>query len=93
MDGLVTSSLLAVTAPGTMGLAIFGAVIGCGLVVIGAARGLGSIGSKATEAIARQPEAGGRIFLTTVITAAMIEGFTFFALLICFMTVFWMRGT
>ena len=93
MDGLVTSSLLAVAAPGDVGLAIFGAVIGCSLVVIGAARGLGSIGSKATEAIARQPEAGGRIFLTTVITAAMIEGFTFFALLICFMTVFWMRGT
>jgi F-type H+-transporting ATPase subunit c len=93
MDGLLTSSLLAVTAPGDMGLAILGAVVSCGLVVIGAARGLGSIGSKATEAIARQPEAGGRIFLTTVITAAMIEGFTFFALLICFMTVFWMRGT
>ena len=93
MDGLLTSSLLAVTAAGDAGLAIFGAGIGCGLVVIGAALGLGAIGGRATEAIARQPEAGGRIFLTTIITAAMIEGFTFFALLICFMIVLWMRGT
>jgi F-type H+-transporting ATPase subunit c len=93
MDGLITSGLLALTAPGDTGWAVFGAAITCGVIIIGASYGLSTIAGKAVEAIARQPEAGGRIFLTTVIAAAMVEGFTFFALLICFMTVFWMRGT
>ncbi|MEN8128085.1 MAG: ATP synthase F0 subunit C, partial [Planctomycetota bacterium] len=35
------------------------------------------------EAIARQPEAGGRIFTTMIIAAALIEGVTLFALIIC----------
>ena len=34
--------------------------IGAGLVVIGAGIGIGQIGGKAMEAIARQPEATGR---------------------------------
>ena len=36
------------------------------------------------ESIARQPEAGGRIFTAMLLSAALIEGFTFFALLIQF---------
>ena len=36
------------------------------------------------EGIARQPEAGGRIGTNMIIAAALIEGFTFFALVICF---------
>ena len=37
----------------------------------------------AMEGIARQPEAGGRIGTNMIIAAALIEGFTFFALVIC----------
>ena len=57
--------------------------VGIGLVVLGAARGIGMIGGSAVESIARQPEAGGRIFTSMIISAALIEGFTFFALVIC----------
>lgn len=74
-----------------MSLAILGAAIGCGLIIIGAAFGIGLIGGKAVESIARQPEAGGRIFMTTIIAAALVEGVTFFALLICFLAVFWLH--
>ena len=65
------------------GVAGLGAGIGAGLVVMGAGKGIGNIGGKAVESIARQPEAGGRIFTSMIITAALIEGFTFFALVVC----------
>ncbi|HEX8914990.1 MAG TPA: ATP synthase F0 subunit C [Humisphaera sp.] len=75
------------TAPGSVfdakGLAVLGACVGAGLVIIGAGRGIGSIGSHAVESIARQPEAGPRIFTTMIISAALIEGATLFALVIC----------
>ncbi len=68
---------------GDKGLAILGAAVGCGMVVIGAARGIGAIAGNAVESIARQPEAGGRIFTSMIISAALIEGFTFFAIVVC----------
>ena len=72
-------------------LAIFGAMIGCGLIIVGAATGIGMIASKAVDSIARQPEAGGRIFTSMIVAAALLEGVTFFALLTCFLTVFWLK--
>lgn len=60
----------------------FGIALGAGLVVIGAGKGIGMIGSKAVEAIARQPEARPGIFTTMIVSAALIEGFTFFALVV-----------
>ena len=60
-----------------------GAGIGAGLIVIGAAKGIGHLAGQAMEGIARQPEAGGRIGTNMIIAAALIEGFTFFALVIC----------
>jgi len=68
---------------GEIGLGILGASVGCGIVVLGAARGIGQIASNAVESIARQPEAGGRIFTSMIISAALIEGFTFFGLVVC----------
>jgi F-type H+-transporting ATPase subunit c len=73
------------------GLAVLGAMIGCGLVIVGAGVGIGLIGSKSVEAIARQPEVAGRIFSTMIIAAALIEGVTFFALLVGFLAVFWSK--
>lgn len=65
------------------GLALIGAGIGAGLAGVGGGIGIGAIGGRACEAIARQPEAGGRIFTTMIISAALIEGFTFFAMVVC----------
>lgn len=65
------------------GLAFFGAGIGAGLVALGAAFGIGKIGSAAMEAIARQPEAGGRIQLAMIIAAALIEGVSLFGVVVC----------
>ena len=81
-----------ILAAADSGLGIMGACIGCGLTIIGGGVGIGLIGSLATGAIARQPEAGGRIFSSMIIAAALVEGVTFFSLLICFLTVFWMKG-
>ena len=66
------------------GLAIAGAGIGMGLAGIGGGRGIGQIGGQAVEAIARQPEAGGRIGTNMIIAAALIEGFTFTAIILAF---------
>ena len=65
------------------GTAVVGAGLGAGLVVIGAAKGIGHLAGQAMEGIARQPEAGGRIGTNMIIAAALIEGFTFFALVVC----------
>jgi len=65
------------------GIALIGVGIGAGLAGVGGGIGIGAIGGRACEAIARQPEAGGRIFTTMIISAALIEGFTFFAMVVC----------
>lgn len=65
-----------------MGFAIGGLVIGVGLVIIGAGFGIGKIGAAAAEGIARQPEASGKVQSAAIVLAALIEGATFFALII-----------
>ena len=55
---------------------------GAGLVVIGAAMGIGKLASSAYESMARQPEVAGNIQTAMIIAAALIEGFTFYALYI-----------
>ena len=55
-------------------------VVGAGLAVIGAGIGIGMIGGRAMEAIARQPEAYGKIQTAMLIAAALIEGIGFAAL-------------
>lgn len=73
----------ATTMIGDKGLAQLGAGLGAGLVTLGGGLGIGRIGGQAMDGIARQPEAGGRIGTNMIIAAALIEGFTFFALVIC----------
>jgi F-type H+-transporting ATPase subunit c len=74
----------AVEAPAipSAGLIGLGVGIGLGLIIIGAGKGIGMIGSHAVDAIARQPEAGGRIFTSMIIAAALIEGATLFAIVV-----------
>lgn len=74
----------AVAATPTNNLTILaGAAFGAGLVMIGAGYGIGKIGSCAVESMARQPEVAGSIQTAMIITAAMIEGVTLFALIVC----------
>jgi F-type H+-transporting ATPase subunit c len=56
---------------------------GAGLVVIGAGYGIGKLAASALESMARQPEVAGNIQTAMIIAAALIEGFTFYALFIC----------
>ncbi|MGE5355167.1 MAG: ATP synthase F0 subunit C [Deltaproteobacteria bacterium] len=58
--------------------------IGMGLAVIGAGLGIGWIGSKAMEAIARQPQAVGDIRANMILMAALIEGAALIALVLAF---------
>ena len=60
-----------------------GAPVGAGLVILGAGLGFGRIGAAALEGMARQPEAAGSIQPAMIIIAALLEGATFFALLVC----------
>ncbi len=55
-------------------------IVGAGLIVIGAGIGIGRIGGSAMDAIARQPEATGKIQTAMLIAAALIEGIGFAAL-------------
>ncbi len=64
------------------GLAGVGAGLAAGLGVIGAGIGIGIIGGKSVEAIARQPEMAGRIFINMILTAALVEGVALFAVIV-----------
>ena len=67
---------------GNAGIGVAGVMIGVGILVVGAAKGIGHIGGSAVESIARQPEAGGRIFTNMIIAAALIEGIALIAMLV-----------
>ena len=56
--------------------------IGFGLAVFGAGIGVGYIGGKAMDAIARQPEAVGDIRANMLIMAALIEGVALIAIIL-----------
>jgi F-type H+-transporting ATPase subunit c len=57
--------------------------LGVGMTLIGAGWGFGRIGAAALESMARQPEVQGRIFTTMLLIAALLEGATFFSLIVC----------
>jgi F-type H+-transporting ATPase subunit c len=63
--------------------AAVGAGIGAGVTIIGAGYGFGRIGSAALESMARQPEVAGRVQTAMLIIAALLEGATFFSLIVC----------
>ena len=64
-------------------LAHFAAGIGAGLSVIGGAAGIGRLAAAAMEGSARQPQAAGDIRNAMINSAALIEGATLFALVVC----------
>lgn len=70
------------------GLAKIGAAMGAAGTALGAAMGIGRIGSSAMEAVARQPEAAGDIRSNLIVSAALIEGVAFFAVVVCLLILF-----
>jgi F-type H+-transporting ATPase subunit c len=65
----------------------FSPSIGAGVIMLGAGLGIARIGAAAVESMARQPEASGDIRGGMILSAALIEGATFFALLVCLLAV------
>jgi F-type H+-transporting ATPase subunit c len=63
--------------------AAVGAGLGAAITIIGAGWGFGRIGAAALESMARQPEIAGRIQTAMIVIAALLEGATFFALIVC----------
>jgi F-type H+-transporting ATPase subunit c len=72
----------------TDGARKLGGAIGAGLVIMGGAAGISRIGASAVESMARQPEAAGQINTAMIITAALIEGATLFAVVVTLLAVF-----
>lgn len=56
--------------------------IGAGFAVIGAGIGIGMIGGRAVEGIARQPEATDKIQTAMIIAAALVEGVALFGVVV-----------
>ena len=81
---VVTLSVPAMAADGTS--IAFSSAFGAGLVIMGAGYGIGKIGTAAVESMARQPEKAKDINQAMIVAAALIEGATFFALIVCMMS-------
>ncbi len=66
-----------------MNFAFLAAGFGAGLAVIGAGYGIGKLAASAMDGTARQPQAAGDIRTSMIIAAALIEGATLFAEVVC----------
>lgn len=81
-DAPTTEELGSTKSANLLGLAI---AFGIALAAFGGAMGQGRATSAAVEAVARQPEAGGRIQTMMIIGLALIETLVLYTLLIAFM--------
>lgn len=66
----------------TLAQEFIGGGLAAGLAVVGAGIGIGLIGAHSNEAVARQPEMAGRIFINMILTAALVEGAALFAVVV-----------
>ena len=64
------------------------AAVGAGVAALGAGVGIGRIGGSALESVARQPEAVNDIRSNMILTAALVEGAAFFAMVVALLVVF-----
>lgn len=88
-DGAAGEQAQVQAAEGGRGGSIFlGGAFGAGLIILGAAYGIGRIGGAAVESMARQPEVARNIQTAMIISAALIEGVTFFGLIVCLIALF-----
>ena len=63
-------------------MAYLAAGFGSGLVILGAAYGIGKLASAAMEASGRQPEVAGAVRTSMIIAAALIEGIALYAVFV-----------
>jgi F-type H+-transporting ATPase subunit c len=73
---------------GNLGIGYGIAALGAGMAALGAGVGIGRIGGSALESIARQPEALADIRSNMILTAALVEGAAFFAMVVGLLVVF-----
>ena len=88
LSAILTVLLQAGETVAASSLPQLGATFGAAFAAIGAAYGISRIGSSAMEAIARQPEASGDIRSNMIVSAALIEGVAFFAVITCALVLF-----
>jgi F-type H+-transporting ATPase subunit c len=67
-----------------MDLTMLAKAVAIGLGSIGPGLAIGMIGSKAMEAIGRNPEASGKVFVPMLIASAFAEAIAIYALVIAF---------
>jgi F-type H+-transporting ATPase subunit c len=72
---------------GPNALAHLSAGIGAGLTIMGGAAGIGKLAASAMDGTARQPQSAADIRTSMIIAAALIEGVTLFALVVCILLV------
>ncbi len=87
VGGSVVEDAASWVFPGGASGGYFGAAIGAGLIVIGAAKGIGRIGGSAVESMARQPEAAKDISGAMLLSAALIEGVSLFGVVVTLLVV------
>ena len=80
--------LLAADQPAPFFGNAIGAGLGAAITLVGAGLGFGRIGSAALESMARQPETADRVQTAMLIIAALLEGATFFSLIVCIIMAF-----
>lgn len=82
---MASAALFALCVPASAADALieFSPSFGAAIIILGAGFGIAKIGAAAVESMARQPEASGDIRGGMILAAALIEGATFFALIVC----------
>ena len=79
-------SILLQAAAG-VGISKLGAAIGAGIAVLGAGIGIGKATAAATDAIARQPEAEGKITKALLLGCALAEGTAIFGMVVAILII------
>jgi len=70
-----------------VGISKLGAAIGAGIAVLGAGIGIGIATGRASEAVARQPEAEGKITKTLILGSALAEATAIYGFVIALMII------
>ncbi len=76
------------TSASTTAAKAFASAIAVGLAAAGGAVAMGILGAKSSEAIARQPEAEGKIRTSMMLTLVFIETAIIYALLVVILIIF-----
>lgn len=73
---------------GNLFAAYLGAGLAIGLAALGTGLGIGILGGKAMESMARQPEEANNLRMSMIIAIAFIEAIALYALVIAFLLAF-----